>query len=185
MEQFGMTLLCWYNQWNEDFTQRLNIKPKVPQREESLCDQNKWLHAQYSYCHSHLCWLLTGWERDTTCDQVQVIHLHTSICAFQLSLRAVSSMSSSLLVHFFLSFYKGKCWIFIFSFCVIFVTHCATFRISCRQQKINNHKSKYLAWFLFWGVEQMSDCLNNASTTNKPTKQIICSHADSSKILFL
>lgn len=167
-----MTLLCRYTQSNEDFTQRLNIKPKVPQREESLCDQNKWLHAQYSHCQSHLCWLLTGWERDTTCDRIQVIRLHTSICAFQLSLRAVSPMSSSLLVHFIVILQRKK----KNSLCVIFVTHCATFRNSCRQQKINNQKSKYLAWFLFWGVEQMSDCLNNASTTNKPTKQIICGH---------
>lgn len=50
MEQFGMPLLCWYTQSNEDFTQRLNIKPKVPQREESLYDPNKWLITVTAVC---------------------------------------------------------------------------------------------------------------------------------------
>lgn len=137
-----MILLCWHTQSDQDFTQRLNIKPGVPQREESLCDQNKCLHAQYSHCYILLCWLVTWWERDTACDQVQVIHLKLWNCP-NLCFPAICK---SCLIHVVLSVCKFYCIsvknfeisIYLSAY-AIFVFYCAAFRVDFGPHRVNNH----------------------------------------------
>lgn len=90
------TWLCCYTHSDQDFTHSLNIKLGVPQRVESLCNQNKCLQAQQSRCCIHLCQLLSWWERDTTCNQVQVINPKLLNCPKYISLCLPSFYSTVL-----------------------------------------------------------------------------------------